>query len=82
MPNAGLTRIAAGGYHNLALGPGGAVVAWGRNDWGQAASPPLNQSMALPSIRQDGGGQPHDNMQPYLALTFIIALQGIFPPRG
>jgi microcystin-dependent protein len=28
-----------------------------------------------------GGGQPHNNMPPYLALTFIIALQGIFPQR-
>ncbi|MES2759841.1 MAG: hypothetical protein V4693_20920 [Pseudomonadota bacterium] len=23
----------------------------------------------------------HNNMQPYLAITFIIALQGIYPPR-
>jgi microcystin-dependent protein len=29
-----------------------------------------------------GGSQPHNNMQPYLALTFIIALQGIYPPRS
>lgn len=29
-----------------------------------------------------GGGGPHNNMQPYLALTFLIALQGIFPPRS
>jgi microcystin-dependent protein len=29
-----------------------------------------------------GGGQPHSNVQPYLALSFIIALQGIFPPRS
>ena len=29
-----------------------------------------------------GGGQPHENRQPYLGLTFIIALQGIFPPRN
>lgn len=28
-----------------------------------------------------GGGQPHNNMQPYLALNFVIALQGIYPPR-
>ena len=28
-----------------------------------------------------GGHQPHDNLQPYLAMTFIIALQGVFPPR-
>ena len=26
-----------------------------------------------------GGSQPHDNMQPYLAITFIISLFGIFP---
>ena len=28
-----------------------------------------------------GGGLPHNNMQPYLALNYIIALQGVFPPR-
>lgn len=28
-----------------------------------------------------GGGQPHDNMQPYLTLNFCIALQGVFPAR-
>jgi microcystin-dependent protein len=29
-----------------------------------------------------GGGLPHNNLQPYLGMTFIIALQGIFPPRA
>jgi microcystin-dependent protein len=29
-----------------------------------------------------GGSLPHNNMPPYLGLTFIIALQGIFPPRS
>lgn len=28
-----------------------------------------------------GGDQPHNNMQPYLTLNFVIALQGVFPPR-
>lgn len=28
-----------------------------------------------------GGGGPHNNMQPYLALNFVIALEGIFPVR-
>lgn len=28
-----------------------------------------------------GGNQPHNNMMPYLGLKFIIALQGIYPPR-
>ena len=28
-----------------------------------------------------GGNLPHNNMMPSLGLTFIIALQGVFPPR-
>lgn len=28
-----------------------------------------------------GGGQPHDNMMPYLAVNVCIALEGVFPPR-
>lgn len=38
--------------------------------------------MAAESIQPTGGGQPHDNMQPYLTLNFCIALQGLFPPRS
>jgi microcystin-dependent protein len=34
------------------------------------------------AVETSGGGQPHDNMPPYLALNFIISLQGIFPPRS
>jgi microcystin-dependent protein len=29
-----------------------------------------------------GGSQPHDNMMPYLALNFIIAVEGIYPSRN
>lgn len=29
-----------------------------------------------------GGSQPHNNLQPFLGLMFIIALQGIFPARS
>ena len=29
-----------------------------------------------------GGSLPHNNMQPYLVLNFIIALQGVYPPRS
>jgi microcystin-dependent protein len=31
------------------------------------------------TVQQAGGGQPHDNMQPYGVVTFIISLFGIFP---
>ena len=34
------------------------------------------------TVAPTGGSQPHDNMQPYLVLNFIIALQGIYPPRS
>jgi len=40
-----------------------------------------NLTMAPQSTNVTGGSQPHNNMQPYLTLTFIIALQGIFPQR-
>jgi microcystin-dependent protein len=33
------------------------------------------------ALASAGGGQPHNNMQPYLTLNFCIALQGVFPPR-
>ena len=29
-----------------------------------------------------GSGAPHENRQPYLALNFCIALQGVFPSRS
>jgi microcystin-dependent protein len=29
-----------------------------------------------------GGSQPHNNMQPYLTISFCIALQGIFPSQN
>lgn len=29
-----------------------------------------------------GGSQPHENMQPYLVLNYVIALQGVFPSRN
>jgi microcystin-dependent protein len=34
------------------------------------------------SISNVGGSQPHANLQPFLVLNFIIALQGIFPSRN
>src|SRR5688572_12825382 len=36
-------------------------------------------AMAPSMVSNAGGGQAHPNMQPYLALNFCIALQGIFP---
>ena len=46
-----------------------------------AASAP-NVSMLADNVLPTGGGQPHNNMQPYIVLNFCIALQGIFPARS
>jgi microcystin-dependent protein len=44
---------------------------------------PGNGAMMAPTALQVvGGSLPHNNMPPYLGINFIIALQGIFPPRG
>jgi microcystin-dependent protein len=41
-----------------------------------------NSTMAATALLVQGGSLPHNNRQPYLSLTFIIALQGVFPPRS
>ncbi|HZV70828.1 MAG TPA: tail fiber protein [Saprospiraceae bacterium] len=38
-----------------------------------------SQVMAANSVTPIGGSQPHENMMPYLAISFIISLFGIFP---
>lgn len=39
-------------------------------------------AMAPAAIGNVGGTQPHINMQPFLTLSFCIALQGVFPSRN
>lgn len=41
-----------------------------------------NATMAPASVTNTGGSQPHENMGPYLVISFCIALQGIFPSRN
>lgn len=38
--------------------------------------------MDVTMVQIAGSSFPHNNMMPYLTLTFIIAMQGVFPPRG
>lgn len=37
--------------------------------------------LAANTVANGGSSQPHENMQPYLTVNFIIALEGIFPSR-
>lgn len=43
---------------------------------------PLNTTLGYNMVAVSGGSLPHNNLQPYLALNFCIALQGIYPPRN
>jgi microcystin-dependent protein len=56
-----------------------------RSGGGQAYQTNTSQNLVfmdqVNEITLTGGSQPHNNMQPYLGLTFIIALQGVYPPR-
>ena len=61
--------------NSLARTPSGNAYIPGTNP-----VPPL-VSMAPESLPPAGGDQPHNNLQPYLTLSFCIALQGVFPPR-
>lgn len=62
--------------------PTGAI--WGQVP-GRAAvflySKPATGAMNPNAMPIAGGSLPHNNLQPYLTLSFCIALQGVFPPR-
>jgi microcystin-dependent protein len=60
----------------MALAEPPAVVPIYQTSLGSSAT--LNAGAVTPS----GGSQPHNNLQPFLVLNFIIALQGIYPARS
>ncbi len=41
-----------------------------------------NMAMDPNAITPAGGNQPHDNMPPFVAMNYIIALYGIFPSQN
>jgi len=47
--------------------------------WQTSSSPVVTMNPSTIAI--SGGSLPHNNMQPYLVLNYVIALQGIFPQR-
>ncbi|HEY1939550.1 MAG TPA: tail fiber protein [Candidatus Angelobacter sp.] len=80
-------------HNHTAQGAAGAGVgdptnnAWasGAKGFGNVYSPSAqatNVQMNPFALSVAGGSLPHNNMMPYLGLTFIIALQGVFPPRS
>jgi microcystin-dependent protein len=68
--------VRAHGGASTTKSPVGAVPASGG-----AFAPTQNAKMAAAMLAQSGGGQMHENRQPYLVLNYVIALQGVFPSR-
>jgi len=40
-----------------------------------------SDAMAANAVSAAGGSQPHENMQPFLCVNFIISLYGVFPTQ-
>jgi microcystin-dependent protein len=82
-----LPQLAAHSHGALAFGRGGDTNSPSGADWARPATdtpygsstPPGAMSAAATSTA--GGGQPHENRQPYLVLNYIIALTGVYPAR-
>ena len=77
----GVQAAAGGGGNSTPTNNAWASGAKGLGDL-YAPSGNNNVQMSPLAVSISGGSQPHNNMMPYLGLTFIIALQGIYPPRG
>jgi microcystin-dependent protein len=57
-------------------------ASWAISQGGGIYQATPDAQLAPQALVPQGGGLPHNNMQPYLTFYFNIALQGVFPPRG
>jgi microcystin-dependent protein len=64
-------------------GPAGNVPAQRPRSGALVYGATANTALASASLQAAAGAsQPHSNLQPYLVVNFVIALQGIFPSRN
>ncbi len=61
--------------------PANAVLASGSNVSIFRPDTIPNQPMNAAAVSPIGGSQPHENVQPYLTISYIISLFGIFPQQ-
>ncbi|MEH3054312.1 MAG: tail fiber protein [Patulibacter minatonensis] len=61
--------------------PTGAFLATSENDFKQYRDSGAATALGSQSLSATGGATPHENRQPSLAVNYVIALTGVFPPR-
>lgn len=59
-----------------------ANAVWAPSDFNRFSTNPPDGAMNPAAITFQGGNQPHDNVMPFLTVSFIIALEGIFPSQN
>jgi microcystin-dependent protein len=77
--------LTANNQQGDAFSPEGAVAAAAVDSSQQPLniySSSANTTMSAQAIGAAGGSQPHSNMQPFQCVSFIIALEGIYPSRN
>ena len=65
----------------------GTVSSPAGNIWASSSKFPYSNktpaaTMSPAAVGNAGSSQPHDNISPYLAVNFVIALYGIYPSQG
>jgi microcystin-dependent protein len=76
--NSGLANSAAPTSNSLGIG----VVPSSNTPVNMYNNAAPNTALNAQSCGFAGGSQPHNNMQPYLGMNYIICLSGIFPSRN
>jgi len=89
----GINQMPAHTHTAVAIDKASGLSDSTNNYWGETAGvgrPPvqgpvyastINTSMSPMALSPTGGNQPHNNMQPYLPMTFIICCSGEYPPK-
>ena len=80
------TQVNASSAEGTAFTPTGGIWATSPNGDTIYSTSAANATMAANGVQVTvgiaGGSQPHNNMQPYLGMNYIICMEGIYPSRN
>ena len=83
-----ISQISAHTHRALGVAHAGSTRSPSGGTWAKVGRELYTSLTSAPTAMNDGalasqgGGQPHNNLPPYLVVNFIIALQGVYPSRS